>query len=209
MMSSAPSRRCSRRNPERSSPYVRYGSVHLVENGAGGGKPRYRPHLAMEAWSIELAKDYLKFSAAHFLIFADGTAERLHGHNYRIAAQIHSRLDQHGLVLNFKEIKPLIRTIADGLDEHFLIPGEHSELTCEAREEGLSEIVYRERRYLIPTEEIIVLPISNTSVENLASWVGRELLFRIGKEFPSVSISKLVVKVEETAGQWGVFTVEP
>ena len=31
----------------------------------------------MESWSIKVHKDYLKFSAAHFLIFPDGTAERL------------------------------------------------------------------------------------------------------------------------------------
>ena len=31
----------------------------------------------VESWSISIAKDYLKFSAAHFLIFPDGTAERI------------------------------------------------------------------------------------------------------------------------------------
>ena len=35
---------------------------------------------SMESWSIELEKEYFKFSAAHFLIFPDGSAERLHGH---------------------------------------------------------------------------------------------------------------------------------
>jgi len=38
----------------------------------------------MERWSIEVEKEYLKFSAAHFLIFPDGSAERLHGDNYRV-----------------------------------------------------------------------------------------------------------------------------
>ena len=42
----------------------------------------------MERWSIEVDKEYLKFSAAHFLIFPDGSAERLHGHNYRVEVAV-------------------------------------------------------------------------------------------------------------------------
>ena len=63
----------------------------------------------MESWSIKVQKDYLKFSAAHFLIFPDGTAERLHGHNYKVYVEVSSELDPHGLVLNFKTLKPLVR----------------------------------------------------------------------------------------------------
>ena len=64
-----------------------------------------------ECWSIAVQKDYLKFSAAHFLIFPDGTAERLHGHNYKVLVEVHTDLDKHGLVLNFREIKPLVREL--------------------------------------------------------------------------------------------------
>ena len=59
-------------------------------------------------WSIHIEKDYLKFSAAHFLIFPDGRAERLHGHNYKVFIDLETELDQHGLVLNFREFKPLV-----------------------------------------------------------------------------------------------------
>ena len=62
----------------------------------------------MESWSIKVHKDYLKFSAAHFLIFPDGTAERLHGHNYKVYVEVRSALDKFGLVLNFKDIKPAV-----------------------------------------------------------------------------------------------------
>lgn len=155
-------------------------------------------------WSIKIAKDYLKFSAAHFLIFPDGSAERLHGHNYKVFVDVHTELDEHGLVLNFIEIKPLIRSLCDELDEHLLIPGRHPELTCEAREDGSSEILYRERRYLIPTEEIIVLPISNSSAENLAGWVADQLVERIRAQFPAVTLRRLEVGIEETPGQRGV-----
>ena len=65
----------------------------------------------MERWSIDIQKEYFKFSAAHFLIFPDGTAERLHGHNYRVFVEIDASLSRHGLVIDFKRVKPLVRAL--------------------------------------------------------------------------------------------------
>jgi 6-pyruvoyltetrahydropterin/6-carboxytetrahydropterin synthase len=159
----------------------------------------------MESWSIEVDKDYLKFSAAHFLIFPDGSAERLHGHNYKVYVEIGAGLDEHGLVLNFKQIKPLVKRLLDGLDEHMLVPGRHPVLTCRQHDPGSVEVRYRERRYLLPVEDVVVLPICNTSAENLATWVGSQLRKEIEAHHPRVRIGLLRVMVEETPGQRGVF----
>jgi 6-pyruvoyltetrahydropterin/6-carboxytetrahydropterin synthase len=158
----------------------------------------------MESWSIEVDKDYLKFSAAHFLIFPDGTAERMHGHNYKVYAEIRAGLDQHGLVLNFKEIKPLVKHILDGLDEHMIVPGKHPVLTWR-RIDGSIEIRYQDRKYLLPAADVLVLPITNTSAENLATWVGGRLREEIGARYPKVRIEALRIMVEETPGQRGVY----
>ena len=159
----------------------------------------------MESWSISVHKDYLKFSSAHFLIFPDGTAERLHGHNYKVYVEVRSGLDGHGLVLNFKQIKPIVRELVDELDEHLLIPGEHAVLTCERRDDGQTEIRYQDRLYIMPSEDVIVLPINNTSAENLASWVGWELRRRLAERFDGFALEELVVGVEETPGQRGTY----
>ena len=159
-----------------------------------------------ETWSISIDKDYLKFSAAHFLIFPDGTAERLHGHNYKVFVDLHTALDPHGLVVNFQEIKPMVRRICDELDEHMLIPGEHPVLTTKRVGPHL-EIVYRERRYLVPAEEVLVLPIGNTSAENLAAWFGRTLRQRMQTAWPSLDVRELSIGIEETPGQRGTWTL--
>jgi len=161
-----------------------------------------------ESWSISVHKDYLKFSSAHFLIFEDGTAERLHGHNYKVYVEVRSDLDDHGLVLNFKQVKPVIRELVDRLDEHLLIPGEHPVLLCEQSDDGRTEIRYLDRYYAMPSEDVIVLPINNTSAENLAAWLGRELYRRITERFPKVCLLGLRVGVEETPGQRGEFRLE-
>ena len=159
----------------------------------------------MERWGIEIAKEYFKFSAAHFLIFPDGSAERLHGHNYRVYVEVDAGLSEHGLVMDFIKVKPVVRELVDHLDEHWLEPGEHHELRIERPGTGVIEVHYREAFYAAPEEDVIVLPINNTSSENLATWLGHELLERLAQRFPEVPLDRLRVAVEETHGQRGVY----
>jgi len=160
----------------------------------------------VEHWSIEVEKESFKFSAAHFLIFPDGSAERLHGHNYRVFLEVRAELSQFGLVIDFQRIKPVVRKLLRTLHEHLLLPGEHRELRIIEHEQDDSiEVLYRERRYIIPRAEVVVLPINNTSSENLAAWIGRQLLGLLKDEFPEVEVSELRLAVEETSGQRGVY----
>ena len=155
----------------------------------------------MRTWAIDLAKEAFKFSAAHFLIFPDGTAERLHGHNYRVYVSLESGLCDHGLVIDFKMIKPLVKQLVDELDEHWLVPGEHPVLRARELEGGVTEVTYLERRYTAPSEDVIVLPVNNTSVENLAGWLLDRLRERFEAAFPGVQLAGMRVAVEETLGQ--------
>ena len=159
----------------------------------------------MERWAIELDKEYFKFSAAHFLIFPDGSAERLHGHNYRVYVEIDAELSRFGLVIDFKTIKPVVREICDRLDEHWIVPGEHPVLRCAVRADGIAEVRYKDRYYAAPSADVLVLPINNTSSENLATFVGRELLRLLAERFEDLRVASLRVAVEETSGQKGVY----
>ncbi len=159
----------------------------------------------MESWSIELYKEYFKFSSAHFLIFPDGSKERLHGHNYRLSVEIEGDLTDKGLVIDFILVKPVIREICDELDEHWIVPGDHPELRIEPQDDGHTQVVYRDSRYLAPSDEILVLPINNTSAENFASWIGRELRGRLAQRFGATQVRKLRVAISETSGQSGVY----
>jgi 6-pyruvoyltetrahydropterin/6-carboxytetrahydropterin synthase len=159
----------------------------------------------MERWSIDIQKEYLKFSAAHFLLFPDGTAERLHGHNYRVFVEIDAALTRFGLVMDFKRVKPVIRKLVDELDEHWLVPGENPALRVTRRGDGITEVRFAERYYAAPDADVIVMPMNNVSAENLATWVGRELCRRLAVEFGDVEVRALRCAVEETSGQRGVY----
>jgi 6-pyruvoyltetrahydropterin/6-carboxytetrahydropterin synthase len=61
------------------------------------------------------------FSAAHQIEGHPGPCSRLHGHNYRAAITIAGdQLGEHGMLLDFGELKQLCRQIISPLDHTFL-----------------------------------------------------------------------------------------
>ena len=157
-----------------------------------------------ETWGINLCKEYFQFSCAHFLIFPDGSKERLHGHNYRVSVEIEGDLSPHGLVIDFLEAKPIVRALCDELNEHWIVPAAHPHLKAEALADGHTAVTYGSYRYLVPTDEVLPLPIDNSSVENLATWFGRELRLRLEEQFGCSQVRRLRVEISETPGQSGV-----
>ena len=161
----------------------------------------------METYSLLLEKEYFKFSCAHFLIFPNGEKERLHGHNYHVRCEISGELTDKGILIDFIQVKPFIRELCDYLDEHWIIPEHNSILTYNHRDDGHTEVQFNDMKYLAPSEEIIVLPINNTSAENLAAWFARSLHSKLVDEFGSMRVKMLRIYVSETSGQSGVFTM--
>ena len=95
--------------------------------------------------------------------------------------------------------------LLDSLDERLLIPGEHPVLTHADRGDGVVEIRYLDRYYAAPVEDVLIMPMNNTSSENLATWIGREVRRLLQAQFGQVETRRLRVAVEETSGQRGVY----
>ena len=77
--------------------------------------------MPRESFRIHVTKDYLKFSAAHFIAYP-GFRERLHGHNYRVAIALDGQLGPQGYVVDFGVVKRIARRLCDGLGERLLLP---------------------------------------------------------------------------------------
>lgn len=61
------------------------------------------------------------FSSAHNLRGYEGACENLHGHNWRVEAQVVAReLGPVEMVMDFKRLKAEAKKILDGLDHRYL-----------------------------------------------------------------------------------------
>lgn len=155
-------------------------------------------------YSLRLAKEDFKFSAAHFTLFADGRSELLHGHNYRVRVILEGeRLDGAGLLVDVARVKVAIRAACDRLDERTLVPGETDRLRLRPGDDGREmEILHDDRRYLLPAREVVVLPLANICMELLAGHLWTE----IAPALEGSGVDRMRVEVEETAGQSAAVT---
>ena len=158
-------------------------------------------------FSIEVAKDYFNFASAHFLIFANGQREPLHGHNYQVSVKLEGELDRAGVVLDFISFKPLVKKICDSLDHRTLIQTESPVLQV-LRRDGEIEVRYRRQKLILPKQDVLLLPLANTSTELLAEHVANQIRRDVRKLFHGAKIRSLEVGVEEARGQCGFFRGE-
>ena len=157
-------------------------------------------------FSIEVAKDYFNFASAHFLIFANGRREPLHGHNYQVSVVMEGELDRAGVVLDFISFKPLVKQVCDALDHRTLIQTNSPALRVRQSAQAV-EVLYKKQKLVLPRGDVILLPIVNTSTELLAEYVARQIKRKVRQSFPA-NIRYMEVAVEEARGQKGIFRGE-
>ena len=155
-----------------------------------------------ETYHVRLTKEHLIFSAAHFITFNGDICERLHGHNYRVFAEVYGPLDENQYVIDFIALRDTLKEITTELDHHMLLPTEHPQIQVAAGEDEV-EVTFQDRRWVFPKGDCILLPVANTTAELLARYLGNELLDRLEKR-TGVRPQRLVLGVDENEGQWGV-----
>jgi 6-pyruvoyltetrahydropterin/6-carboxytetrahydropterin synthase len=160
----------------------------------------------MSKTSLQLAKQNFKFSSAHFLIFDEKNAERLHGHNYRVEVEIgipqQNHMSERGFFIDFNVFKKYIKAALDRWDERVLLPAAQKDMAFEEKGPTL-EVRFRDRFYAFPLNEVVRLPVNNTSVEQLSSLLAEDFM----REFRQYAIPHITVFVEETPGQGATTTV--
>jgi 6-pyruvoyltetrahydropterin/6-carboxytetrahydropterin synthase len=164
-------------------------------------------HRMSRTFSIEVAKDYFNFASAHFLVFANGEREPLHGHNYQVSVAMEGELDRAGVVLDFISFKPLVKRICDALDHRTLIQTASPAITLRQRAHEV-ELRYKRQKIILPREDVILLPLANTSTELLAEHVAKQIRQRVRRTFRHAQIRYLEVGVEEARGQRGIYRGE-
>jgi 6-pyruvoyltetrahydropterin/6-carboxytetrahydropterin synthase len=151
-------------------------------------------------YSVELAKEQLVFSAAHFITFRGDICERLHGHNYRVKAEVAGPLDENYYVMDFIALRDHLQLLVNELDHRMLLPTQHHLIHVSANDVEVTA-TFAERRWIFPRNDCILLPLAQTTAELLAHYLAQRLIERWQHEqipLPEV----LRISVDENHGQW-------
>jgi 6-pyruvoyltetrahydropterin/6-carboxytetrahydropterin synthase len=144
----------------------------------------------MQNYSIRIESADLIFSAAHFITFDNGSCEALHGHDYRVKAEIFGPIGANEYVVDFLLVKDALLKIVKELDHRVLLPGKHPAISISQEEDEIIA-THAHRRWVFPHDNCIILPISNTTTERFAEYIGRRLAVALAAnaKFPATQFA--------------------
>ena len=156
--------------------------------------------------SIEISKDYLHFSSAHFTMFSAEEREDLHGHTFYVAAVIDAVVGDDGLAFDYNLVKAKLKDLCDELDEKVLLP-ERSPFLVLTQEPDYLIAVFGDERIPFLPRDVLTLPVRNITVEELAPW----FLERIQRdeEILALGLERVLIRVSSGPGQWAAATWTP
>jgi 6-pyruvoyltetrahydropterin/6-carboxytetrahydropterin synthase len=160
-----------------------------------------------ERYKVRVTKDYLVFCSGHFISYEGDKCERLHGHNYRTAVEVEGALDPNRYVFDFIALKRCARAITDELDHRMMLATRNPHISVEEGPRGV-HVRYREREWLFPRGDCVLLPIENTTAELLARYIAGRLLADL-QTHHSYRPDVLRVEVEENIGQSATCELRP
>jgi 6-pyruvoyltetrahydropterin/6-carboxytetrahydropterin synthase len=151
---------------------------------------------------IFVGQDQHKFSVAHMTVFPDGTKERLHGHNFNVSVAVDLRLVAFETLLDIGIVKAAVDLQCREWNEHLLLAEKNPHLEILARAPEL-EFRLCGRRYVVPADEVVILPVENIIVEHLSMEFARRVVARLGLALRPEVVAGVEVDVREARGQGG------
>ncbi|HJQ85176.1 MAG TPA: 6-pyruvoyl tetrahydropterin synthase family protein [Candidatus Binatia bacterium] len=151
-------------------------------------------------YSVVVAKDYLKFAAAHFIAYP-GFREPLHGHNYQVSVKVEADLGPDGYVLDFGLVKRVAKELCAELDERVLVPERSDCLVVTRLADAVEVTTELGDRFRFPAADVRLLPIAHSSAEELAAYLVGRLRDALRSEAAGRGLVAVEVGVAEAPGQ--------
>jgi 6-pyruvoyltetrahydropterin/6-carboxytetrahydropterin synthase len=152
-----------------------------------------------QSFIVRVSKDHFVFCSGHFISYEGDKCERLHGHNYRAQVEIEGDLDENHYVFDFIALKRRIKPIIDELDHYMMLPTRNPLIRVEETGDSV-HVRYRDRQWVFPRGDCVLLPIENTTAELLARYIAERLRADL-KHHHNFTPLVLRVEVEENFGQ--------
>ncbi len=142
--------------------------------------------------------DDLAFSAAHFITLDDNTCESIHGHDFRLRAEVSGPLGEHHYVVDFIALRDTMLALAKEWDHRVLLPTGHPTIHVQS-DSAEVEVTSGDRRWLFPASDCVLLPVPNTTTERLAEYLGQQLCDRLVSQYGGPQL-RVCVELEEGNG---------
>lgn len=152
--------------------------------------------------TIEIHKQYLHFSVAHFTIFSATERERLHGHNFRIAVSITGEVDDNGLCFDYAIYKKILQELCSRYDEYTLIASKSPHLKIES-DNVFHNVTHNEITMPLLKTDTILLPIRNITIEEMSRYLLDEVLGDYSL-VDKLKIHEFEMRVSSGPDQWGI-----
>lgn len=161
-----------------------------------------RKNPPLKSLTIDGWRAGIRFSSCH-IIPHHRKCSRLHGHTYIIHLKIEGYADESGFLMDFSIIKNALRTLAETLDHRVLLPGKNDHINV-SQTHGNVHVNYLEKKYMFPSEDVLILDIETLTAEILSEYIATEFI-RIA-QIPENIIS-ISAGIDEGPGQGAWSTV--
>ena len=130
---------------------------------------------------MKVAKRF-RWEAAHRLPWHDGPCDNLHGHSYRMMVELEGTPDARGMLIDFQDIKRVLKPLVDAWDHAILVAETDTELLALIEQTSWNHAV---------------LPC-DTTAENLAEYVADYLCAQGGDRLRAHDVTTVRVRLAET-----------
>ena len=158
--------------------------------------------MTQPTFSVDVTKEQFVFSAAHFITFAGDICERIHGHNYGVRVRVDGPLDRNRYVVDFIALRDAVLEQTRALDHHVILPRDHTEILVSS-DVTETTVRFRDRRWVFPNDDCVVLPVVNTTAEEIARVIAERVIDKTYDQF-GAALTQIEVAVDENHGQWGI-----
>ena len=143
----------------------------------------------------------ISFSSCHFIPMHD-KCSRLHGHSYIVRIRLEGEQNESGMVMDFVILKKKLRSMISEMDHKVLLPA-RSKIVKITEKDGSVEVVSCKKRYVFPSEDVLMLDISSTTAEEMARMMTERIIREI--DLPS-TIKSVAIGLDEERGQTAWYT---
>lgn len=154
---------------------------------------------------LEIDGEYsgIRFSACHFIPRHE-KCSRLHGHSYVVRLRLEGDMDDNGMLMDFVVLKKELRSIMSTMDHRTLLPSSSKDVKLTMNSDSV-EVNTCGKHYVFPIEDVVILDISNTTAEEMAKMMVRQMIQDV--KFPT-NIRAVSIGLDEERGQTAWYTEE-